>query len=347
MSVEYDVSRGTTWPLEVSLVEGEAVISKRRGIGFTVFFILMAMVLFLAGTFLYFWLQKEVIIEVDGGKLVHKTFKKTVEEVLNEARIELKEKDLVEPDLKAPIEDGVSIRIIRAIPVTVQVDGKLLTVETPPATVEKVLSQIGVTLGAQDKVNPGLDKIVEAGEKIVVTRVTTKLVTEEIEIPFKVLKRQDSSLERGIRKIIRRGKKGRARQVFRVTLEDGREVSRELVRTDVLEKPVDQVVAYGTLQIASRGEHSFRFTKALWVTATAYTHTGNPTKTGIYPRVGTVAVDPKVIPLGTRLYVDGYGFAEAQDIGSAIKGNRIDVFLETREEALRWGRRKVKVYLLE
>ncbi len=81
--------------------------------------------------------------------------------------------------------------------------------------------------------------------------------------------------------------------------------------------------------------------------ATAYTHTGNPTYTGVMPKRGTVAVDPSVIPLGREVFVEGYGLAIAQDIGSSIKGNRIDVFVDTTEEARKWGRKTVRVYLLD
>ena len=81
--------------------------------------------------------------------------------------------------------------------------------------------------------------------------------------------------------------------------------------------------------------------------ATAYTHTGYRTATGTWPSRGTIAVDPKVIPLGTRLYVDGYGEGVAVDTGGLIKGARIDVFMETRDEAILWGKRPVEVKILE
>ena len=81
--------------------------------------------------------------------------------------------------------------------------------------------------------------------------------------------------------------------------------------------------------------------------ATAYTHTGHRTATGTWPSRGTIAVDPKVIPLGTRLYVDGYGEGVAVDTGGFIKGTRIDVFMETKDEALSWGRRQVEVRIIE
>ncbi|MGF7185227.1 3D (Asp-Asp-Asp) domain-containing protein [Desulfitispora alkaliphila] len=98
--------------------------------------------------------------------------------------------------------------------------------------------------------------------------------------------------------------------------------------------------------VASRGD--VRGAKEVYtMEATAYTHTGNPTATGIYPYVGVVAVDPNVIPLGSKLYIEGYGFGLAADTGGAIKGDIVDVFMDTREEALQWGRRNVNVYLME
>ncbi len=71
------------------------------------------------------------------------------------------------------------------------------------------------------------------------------------------------------------------------------------------------------------------------------------TASGTIAKVGTVAVDPKVIPLGTKLYVDGYGFATAEDTGGAIKGNKIDLFFETHEKSLQHGRKTVNVYIIE
>lgn len=77
--------------------------------------------------------------------------------------------------------------------------------------------------------------------------------------------------------------------------------------------------------------------------ATAYTATGNRTATGTVPKKGTIAVDPDVIPLGTELYVEGYGNGVAEDTGSAVKGNIIDLYMDSEEEARNWGRRNVNV----
>lgn len=80
--------------------------------------------------------------------------------------------------------------------------------------------------------------------------------------------------------------------------------------------------------------------------STAYCLRGR-TASGRMAGPGIVAVDPAVIPLGTRLHVEGYGYAVAGDTGAAIKGKKVDVWFSTREECLQWGRRKVKVSLLQ
>lgn len=87
--------------------------------------------------------------------------------------------------------------------------------------------------------------------------------------------------------------------------------------------------------------------------ATAYTksieegtHRGI-TKSGTQVSRGTIAVDPRVIPLGTKVYVEGYGHAECLDIGGAIKGNRIDLYMDSRKECFEFGRKNVKVYIIE
>ena len=81
--------------------------------------------------------------------------------------------------------------------------------------------------------------------------------------------------------------------------------------------------------------------------ATAYTWTGYRTATGTGPSRGTVEVDPRVIPRGTELHIEGYGEGIAEDTGGAIKGNIIDVYLPTEAECWQWGRRQVEVRVIE
>lgn len=89
-----------------------------------------------------------------------------------------------------------------------------------------------------------------------------------------------------------------------------------------------------------------RVVRTYTMEATAYTWTGSRTATGTWPSKGTVAVDPAVIPLGSELHVEGYGPAVAADTGGDIKGQRIDLYMESYEEAIQFGRRQVLVEML-
>lgn len=115
----------------------------------------------------------------------------------------------------------------------------------------------------------------------------------------------------------------------------------------------DGIVGYDTYQYLSRAgtESSSRSGKAVSVIASAYTAyddgTTGYTYRGNKLRKGLVAVDPSVIPLGTRLYIPGYGHAIADDIGGAIKGNKIDLAFESRSEALQFGRQRITIYILD
>ncbi len=285
---------------------------------------------------------------VDGERTITiKTLHKTVGEVLAQAGIRLNRADKVIPGLNAEAVNGMNIEVVRAYRVKVISDGEEKNVITVPDTVEQVLAKAGVRLGQQDKVFPNLSEIVRPDDAIRVVRVESKEISREKEIPFSIVRKDDRSLERGLRRIIQQGEPGKEKVITKITYEDGVEIKREIAATETLKEPRNQVVALGTIANYSRGSRNFRFDRAVEVAATGYTHTGNRTYTGVYPEVGTVAVDPRVIPLGTKLYVEGYGYAKAEDIGSAIKGQRIDLFFDTKKDALSWGRRRTKVYVLE
>lgn len=116
--------------------------------------------------------------------------------------------------------------------------------------------------------------------------------------------------------------------------------------------PADGVIGKETLLFLERASAApSRYNRTLTMTATAYTAyddgNGNYTYRGNFLRKGLVAVDPTVIPLGTRLYIEGYGYAIADDIGGAIKGNKIDLAYENRQDALQFGRQKVTVYVID
>lgn len=309
---------------------------------------LTAVVILFAGTgwgvVNYAW--KQVKLQIDDREVIVRTFAGNVGGLLKEQRIELQPGDEVIPTPDTPIARGMEIAVKRAVPIKVIADGQERTILTISTTVAAVLEKAGVTVRPEDRVTPDLSATVKAGDTIKVVRITYKEETVKQEVDYRIERRPDDSLEKGLTRVIQKGQKGLIAETYKVVYEDGRETGRELMGTQVLKEPVPEIIGVGAIDTASRGGNEFRFERVIWAIATAYTHTGSRTATGVYPQVGTVAVDPRVIPLGSRLYVEGYGFGVAQDVGSAIKGNRIDVFLDTKAAAVRWGVRRVKVYIL-
>lgn len=295
----------------------------------------------------YAWARKEVQLVDNGKSKTVTTFAQTVGQLLADEGVTLGADDRVEPSLDTTLKKGLEIVITRAFPVTVRVDNQVLEVNTIPVPVREVLRKAKVDLRPEDQVTPGLEEQVQPGTEVIVTRITTEEILVEEEIPYHVVREKDPTLERGQTKVVQKGQKGVMQSIYRITYANGEEINKELVSKTMVKAPVDEKVLIGDLQVISRGGVEYRFREAKIVEATAYSHTGQRTKAGTWPQRGTIAVDPKVIPLGSRLYVEGYGPGVAEDVGSAIKGNKIDVFVDTEKEARQWGRRKVKLYILQ
>ena len=322
----------------------------------------------IAGWGTYYSCQKEVVINLDGERLVVKTVKSTVKEVLKQSGINITEDDYVSVplDTKLKSKKGNVIDIKKAVPVTVIADGQEFKLMTSKKTVREALEGEPVNLGHLDRVEgAGLDDEIVGGMKLKVVRVKKKLVSENEIIPYNVIKRENGSMDKGDYRVIKEGKEGVREKVYVVSYEDGKEVGKQLVSSTVVSEPETRIVEYGTVPVymTARGE-KFRYKKVLTMKATAYTasyeDTGKTpdhpefgiTYTGIRAKKGVVAVDPKVIPLGTKLYIEGiggspdYGFAVAAEIGSAVKGNVIDLYMDSRQAVKQWGVKKVRVYIL-
>jgi len=296
---------------------------------------------------LYFYANKSVVLHVDGAEKEVQTLALTVADLLREQDVVLNADDLVEPGVGARLKDGQTVTVTRAIPVALVADGELTQLRTHGKTVKDVLVEAGVMLGNRDLVVPEAETPVAGDMTIKVVRVHTEIVEQEVAIPFATRQHNTPNLNKGETRVTQAGKTGLEKQRWEISFHDGLEVGRNMIDSQVVANPVDRVVQVGTLQTISRGGQDLRFSRVIDMVATAYTYTGNNTASGVPPRVGGVAVDTSVIPMGTRLYVEGYGYAVAIDRGSAIKGNKIDVFLETRAEARQWGVKRVKVYVLE
>lgn len=276
---------------------------------------------------------------------------RTVAEALQQAGVQVQPADRVAPALATSLPANALITLRRAVPVGVTADGMTLAVTTAAERVQEVLAQAGVRVSALDRVLPALDAPVSAGMAIAVVRRNLQWTTVEEEIPFADERHADYDMVEGDTRTVQEGESGSKRITLRRLLEEGRVIEQETVREDVLRPAVPRVVAYGALGIISRGGRDYRYVRALDITATAYNEAdgmtpGVMTYTGMRVRRGVVAVDPQVIPLGTRLYVEGYGPAIAADTGGAIKGSRIDLYMESLTEARAFGVRPVRVYIL-
>ncbi|MGI6452655.1 MAG: 3D domain-containing protein [Syntrophomonadaceae bacterium] len=297
---------------------------------------------------MFFALQKPVFIQIDGQTYEQRVFFfYSVEDVLKRQNISLAEKDSVEPDLRVKIKKDMIIKVTRAFKIQVVADGFTKEIITTPVSVAEAIKLAGFTLGDRDMVeDTALTEMVEPEQIISIVRVSEETIQEEQPIPFATESTSDDTLEKGLSRTIRRGQYGISLNTVKITYHNGKEVSRELISSERIKEPVNQIIALGNINSVSRGGQALNFREAKIMVATAYTYTGSRTATGTYPAVGSVAVDPSVIPLGTRLYIEGYGYGIACDTGAAIKGDRIDVFMEDRSQCLKWGKRTTKVYIL-
>ena len=176
-------------------------------------------------------------------------------------------------------------------------------------------------------------------------------------IPFETIRKPSSELRIGTSRTTRPGAPGEALVTYRVFYSGDREIRREAVSRKVVKAPQSEVIEVGQAatnpsrgRYASRGYFAGR--RVLTMIATGYdpspASNGGYTRTSTGLRIGhgVVAVDPKIIPLGTKLYIEGYGYAVAADVGSAIKGYRIDLGHDTARGARNIGRRVVRVHIL-
>ncbi|UCH35344.1 MAG: DUF348 domain-containing protein [Armatimonadota bacterium] len=233
------------------------------------------------------------------------------------------------------------------VTVTLIADGRERSVTTEPVTVAELVAGARIALSELDRVEPGLDELVSQGLVVRVVRVTHQQVTREIEIPVTARVRYDARVHKPI--VLHDGSPGRAVAVLDIWTKDGDETERAVVSQRVIEPMKPRLVVRGTRSLPSRGG------EVLHMEATGYDpgprscgrYASGRTAIGLKAGKGVVAVDPRVIPLGTKLYVDGYGECVAGDVGRAIKGRRIDLGFDTYREALSWGRRMVKVRILE
>ncbi len=306
----------------------------------------------------FVWAQKEVTVLVDGDSRLYKTQAGTVSELLEQLDVTIEEGDVVSPSPDCPLGDGDTVVIRHAIPVTVKFGGEGLDLKVVGNTVADALVAAGVDTGSGIEVEPPLTERLESGMTITARDAFVRIVEEAEEIPFEVLTEHDASRISGTRSIGVEGVPGKVLRLYKVIVVDGEPGPRTLVSEERVVEPVNEVVLVGTKRDSQRLARSRTIAAApdaatgtkLTVTATAYAPgeagVGTRTATGARAGYGIVAVDPRVIPLGTKLYIPGYGYGVAADTGGAIKGNKIDVCFDRIAEVNAWGRRTVTITIL-
>ncbi len=240
----------------------------------------------------------------------------------------------------------------------VNVDGHNYSLLTKAATVGQALEEQHIVLSGSDYISGGdFDTVPESGMIISVIRVNKKTRTEVETVPYETVYVWDKDMYEGEYEVLTKGKDGSITRTYTLTYENGELVSEELSDVKRVEK-TNERIAYGSRNSFSnsRGER-IDYTKKLVCYGTCYipdAKWGYQTYVGQRARPGVIAVDPDVIPLGTKVYIESpykdvgdYGYAIAWDIGGHVKGNWVDMFVEELDMVYPWGARDLNVYILE
>ncbi len=299
-------------------------------------------------------LAKPVVLEVDGRAVQCVTFSSTVGGLVANDNLHIYPEDGVTPARTAALKRGMKITVTRSIPIVIILDGKVIPYRTLSATVGQALAEAGKQLKVNftegDIVEPGREQKISAGLYIKVKLATAKTMYKDLivqnNLPYKIVSKQGDFPVGLPDKLLSKGTNGLEEQVIRVIFEDGREVDSTVLSRKVIRAPIDQVTAKGSQTTISIGGQVINFKRAMVVRATGYCIPGGKTSVGQPVRRGVVAVDPKVIPYYTKLWIEGYGSGVALDSGSAIKGIKIDLYFESMDQAVSWGARDVIIYIM-
>ena len=307
--------------------------------------------------------HRVILIMNRGRRTAIETAARTVEAFLEEQGIELTPYDNVEPEAGTLLEDRLTIRFNQGFYIDLVIDGESSRrMVRPGTTAGEVLSAL--------QINKETALLFDGDKNQEVTgRTSLEFATWRSEeettvelIPYPIERVSTPSLSQGVEKVRQQGVMGEVRIQEKVVFIGNEEHTREVLYEQII-YPVSHIIdrgiggALGTL--TNTNCPSFHYVRRIIMNATAYTagynctgkHPWHPaygiTASGRRVQHGIVAVDPSVIPLGTRLYVEGYGFSLAADTGSAIRGYKIDLFMYDLEDARQFGRRDLTVFILD
>ncbi len=284
--------------------------------------------------------RRAVPIIVDDGSVPYTvlTTAETVGEALLREQVTVYLGDRVQPGLGSRVSAGLRVRIERSTSVIVTADGRTTQTRTRGDTVGATLMELGILVAGSDRVTPALHEQITERLAIRVTRVSELTLVERQPIPYESIMVPDDNLELDTQRLAQAGQDGEFRRRWKVVYEDGVETSRGLLDEWVAAEPVTRMVAYGrkiVLRTLQTDEGEFTYWRKIRMYANSYSpaRAGTPATAAWYGRTrigltlvkGIVAVDPRVIPLRSYVYVPTYGKAIAGDTGGGIRGKWIDM----------------------
>ncbi len=312
---------------------------------------------------------QNTFVITDGDQVVvHTTYETNPANVLHEAGVQLSTNDMY----TTAETDGVSeITVQRSQSITIDYCGEKIQATSYGETLDELLGRLDVSAYGNYHVSLPMDTLTYDGMEVKVEYIVESEETYTVDIPYETTYCNDPKLPVGEEMILVPGVVGEMSCRTVATYVNGKEENRVIVEETVLRQPVTQLVAKGTATdgninedapiigdnfiITADGEYLTFGKKETFVT-TAYSHFDAGcdmiTATGTTVRIGTVAVDPTVIPYGTRMFIvssDGrhiYGIATAEDCGGGVKGKHIDLYMPTVEQCMNYGIRNATVYFL-
>lgn len=321
----------------------------------------------------------DVNVEFDGRTIPLRFAIGTVSDAINSSGAAINEYDHINPDLHTSLEPNMTISIERRKKITITADGRTKEYAVPDGTVSNALGLLEIPVYENDIISIDPSNAIYDGMEFSIDRIgyRNKITTKEI--PYKTIKKYASHLDDGITQLSIKGVNGESEVVIKETIKDGEVINSEEIKNKVTVEPIDEVVLVGTKKkdqtiqvstakisgntsikddnVGSITDHkgnTIKYSKVLTGSGTAYTaNPGAITSTGTVPRYGTVAVNPSKIPYGTKMYIvstDGfvYGYATASDTGGALRQGTalVDLYMNSTQECYSFGRRTVKVYIL-
>ena len=300
-----------------------------------------------------------VRLNVDGESKNYSTYSKNVGEFLESEGFLLNEKDKVNLELDAELSVAAPtyITLQKSYFVNIVVDnGEPLKYEVGPVQrVGHIIAELEAETGRGYSYDGFLNERIAPGGTLFISTDDIKDFVVTVTLPFERETRFTTTLAPGEQKVIQEGKYGELTTVTKIVYSAGEEISRAVESVSVTREAQKEIMLVGDTSVDANHSDNMKdgylYEYELLMEATAYSAKqkglSNYTKSGDLAVYGVVAVDPNVIPLGTWLYIEGYGKALASDTGGHIKGDRIDLCFNSVAECFQFGRRNVKVYVLK